>query len=186
MSLVFTTAILVTGLANLIAFKEQYLCATFTSINFGWQGRGVAELQGHIPLPFGLKGGDVDDDAAPGLGAFTQADGEHIARDAKVLHGAGQGKAVGGDDANIRLDVDKALGVEVFRVDHGAVDVGEYLEFRGAADVVAITAGAVAHDFLTRGVLANLPWLEGFDHTVLLCHSANPFVAFDAHATALL
>jgi hypothetical protein len=33
--------------------------------------------------------------------------------------------------------------------------------------------------------LANLARLEGFDHAVLLCHAANPFVAFDAHATAL-
>jgi hypothetical protein len=30
--------------------------------------------------------------------------------------------------------------------------------------------------------LANLAWLKGLDHAVLLCHAANPFVAFDAHA----
>jgi hypothetical protein len=33
--------------------------------------------------------------------------------------------------------------------------------------------------------LANLPRLERLDHAVLFCHAANPFVAFDAHATAL-
>jgi hypothetical protein len=34
--------------------------------------------------------------------------------------------------------------------------------------------------------LANLSWLEGFDHAVLLCHAANPFVAFDTHAFTLI
>ena len=78
------------------------------------------------------------------------------------------------------MEVDKAFFVEILRVYHGAVDVGEHLEFWRAADVVAIAAGAVADDFFAID-LTHLARFEGFDHAVLSRHAANPLVAFDAH-----
>jgi hypothetical protein len=60
------------------------------------------------------------------------------------------------------------------------VDVGEHFEFGGAADVVAVAAGAPADDFFAVG-FAHLVGGEGFDHAVLLGHAAYPLVALDAH-----
>jgi len=79
------------------------------------------------------------------------------------------------------MKIDEALFVEVLGIDHGAVDVRENLEFGRAADVVAVAAGAVAHDLASID-LAHLAGLVGFDHAVLLGHAADPFVAFDGHA----
>ena len=181
--MIFATPVLVARLTNIVfvALKKQHLGAAFACINFGGQRRGVAELQRHITFPLRLERGHVDADAAAGLGALAQANGQHVARYAEILHGAGQREAVGRDDADIAFDVHKAALIEVFGVHHRAVNVGEHLELRGAADVIAITAGAVADDFLTCRVLANLAWLKRLDHAVLLRHSADPFVAFNRH-----
>jgi hypothetical protein len=74
----------------------------------------------------------------------------------------------------------KLFSSKFFGIDHRAVDVGEHLEFRRAADVVAVAAGAVADDLAALG-LAHLAGLEGLDHAVLGRHAADPFVALDAH-----
>ena len=181
MTLVFSTPILVTGLANLIAFKEQNLGTALPCVNLGWQGGGIAKFKSDVAFPFGLEGGHIDNDAATGVGAFAQTNGEDIARDSEIFQGASQRKAVGRDDANIRVDVDKAFFVKVLGVDHRAVNIGEHLEFRGTANVVAIAAGAIAHNFFASSVLTHLPRFKGLDHAVLLRHTADPFVAFDAH-----
>jgi hypothetical protein len=91
-------------------------------------------------------------------------------------------KLLGGMMQTSLVDVDEAALVEVLRVDHRAVDVGEDLELGRAADVVAVAAGAVADDALAVGDLAHLAGLEGLDHAVLLGHAADPLVALDAHA----
>jgi hypothetical protein len=74
------------------------------------------------------------------------------------------------------MEINEGFFVEVFRVDHGAVNIREDFEFRGAADVVTVAARAVADEFVALGVLADLAGLEGLDHAVLLRHTANPFV----------
>ena len=51
-------------------------------------------------------------------------------------------------------------------------------------NVVAVAAGAVAHDLLAIGGMAHLAGFKRLDHAVLLRHAAYPFVAFDAHAAA--
>ena len=60
-----------------------------------------------MAFPFGLEGSHVDDDAAAGVGAFAEAYGEHVARDAKVFHAAREGKGVGRHNAFVGLDVYK-------------------------------------------------------------------------------
>src|SRR5450830_106592 len=181
LSLVFAASVFVRDFADLIALKKQHLRAPLASVNFGRQGGGVAEFKRDVAFPFGLKRRDVDDDAAARVGAFAQADGEHIARNAKVLHGARQREAVGRDDAAVAMKIDKAFFVEVLRVHHSAVDVGENLELGCAANVITVAAGAIADDFVAIGVLADLAGLKGFNHAVLFGHAADPFVAFDRH-----
>jgi len=181
LALVLATTVFVAGLANLVAFKEQDLGTALPCVNLGWQGGGIAKFEGHIAFPFGLEGCDVHNNPASGISAFTQANGEHIAGNTEIFQGACQSKAIRRNDANVGMDVDKAFFIEILGVDHGAVNVGEHLELRRAADVVAITAGAVADDFLACRVLADLAWLERLDHAVLLRHTADPFVAFNRH-----
>ena len=128
LALVLAAAIFIAGFAHFVGFKEQHLRAAFASVNLGRQRRGVAELQRHIAFPFRLERGDVDDDAAAGVGALAQADGEHIARDAEVFHRARQGKRIGRNDTNVAGEVDKIVVIKIFRVNDGAVDIGENLE----------------------------------------------------------
>lgn len=90
LSLILPTTILIRGLADFVRFKEQHLGAAFAGVDLGGERGGVAEFQGHVAFPLRFKWRDVDDDAAAGVGGFAQADGEHAAGDAEVLHGAGQ------------------------------------------------------------------------------------------------
>src|SRR5262249_7796941 len=83
------------------------------------------------------------------------------------------------DDADVALDVDERVRIERFRIDDGRVDVGEDLEFVGAANVIAVTRRAVADNALAVA-LAHLPRLERFDHAFMR-HAADPLVALDAH-----
>src|SRR6185436_6191240 len=112
--------------------------------------------------------------------ALAQAYRQHVARDAEVLHRARQRKAVGRDHAHVGFDVDEAPLVEVLRVDHGAEDVGEHLEFTRATDVVAVARRAIADDAVAVGSVTHLPGLERLDHGVLGRHAADPSVALDA------
>ena len=125
-----------------------------------------------MAFPFGFERGDVHDDAASGVGAFAEADGEDVARDAEVFDGARKGKAVRRDDADVAFDIDEALRVEGFGIDDGAVDVGKYFEFARAAHVVAVAGGAVGDDFAPVFVVADEVGLEGGRS----CRVARPFV----------
>src|SRR5207237_632670 len=108
---------------------------------------------------------------------------QHVARDAEVLDGAGQREGVRRDDADVALDVDEGVRIEVLRVDDGAVDVGENLEFIGAADVVAVGRGAPGDD-LAPFAFPHLAGREGLDHAGFFRHPAYPFIAFDSHRRA--
>ena len=87
-----------------------------------------------------------------------------------------QGERIGRDDADVRLDVDERLRVEVLRIDDGVVDVGEDLELVGDADVVAVRRHAVRDDAGARLALD-----ERLDHPVLERHALDPRVGFDGH-----
>jgi hypothetical protein len=176
LTLVFTPSVFVAGGAHLVRFEEQDLRTALARVDFGWQRRGVAEFQCHKAFPFRLKGCHVNDDAAARIRAFTQTNRQQIARNAEILHRPRQCKAVGRDDAAVTLKIHKALFVEVFRVHHGAVDVGKHLELRRAANVVAITAGAVADNLLPI-LLPHLPRLIRLNHAVLLCEFADLVVS---------
>src|SRR5690606_23877569 len=89
------------------------------------------------------------------------------------------------NDANVTLDVDEALLVEMLRVDSGRVDVGEHLEFIGAAYIVAVAGHAVGDHPLA--LLATYLALDkGLDHPMFLGHAAYPTVRFDAHGFVLI
>ena len=53
--------------------------------DLGWQWGGVGDLQRDITFPFGFEWGDVDNDAAAGIGALPQTDGEHLTRYLEIL-----------------------------------------------------------------------------------------------------
>ena len=133
-----------------------------------------------MAFPLRLQRRDVDDDAAARVGALAQTDGQHVTRNTEVLDGAGQGKGIRRNDADVALDVDKALLVEILRVHHGRMDVGEHLEFVGAAHIVAV-AGHTVGNHPTGVGATHLTLHERLDHPVFLGHAANPLVRFDAH-----
>ena len=73
------------------------------------------------------------------------------------------------DDADVRLDVDERLRIEVLRVDHRVEDVGEHLELVADADVVAVRRDAV-RDHAGADLLVH----ERLDHPVLARHALDP------------
>ena len=184
MSHVFAVAVFVGSFADFVALKKEDLCHAFASVDFGGQGGGVGKLEGNVAFPFRLERGNVDDDAAAGVGGFAQADGQDVARDAEVFDRARQCEGIGRDDAAVVFDGDEVFRVEVFGIDDGAVDVGEDFEFVGAADVVAVAGRAVGDDALSVGFF-DLIRLEGIDHAEFFAHAAYPFVGFDAHGFVL-
>ena len=180
LSHVFAFAVFVGGFAHFVALKEEDLRHAFAGINFGGQRRGVGKFQRHIAFPFRLERGHVHDDAAARVGGFAQAHGQHVARDAEIFHGACQREGIGRDDAAVVFHGHEVFRVEVFRIDDGAVDVGEDFEFVGAADVVAVAGRAVGND-AAAVLLFDLVGLERLNHAVLFGHAAYPLVGFDAH-----
>ena len=182
LALVLAAAVFVTGFANLVAFEEQHLGTAFSRVNLGWQRCGVAELKGDITFPFGFERCHVDDDAAARIGALAQGRWSARCVECGSTQPCEPAQKLLGNDADVALEIDEALFVEVLRVHDGGVDVGEDLELVGAANVVAVAAGAVADDFLAVCRCPDLPRFEGFDHALLLGHAANPAIRFDAHA----
>src|SRR5690606_28209708 len=181
--LIFATTITIRGFANIIPTQEQHLGTTLAGVDLGRQRRGVGELQCNVALPLGLQRRHVDDDAAAGIGAFAEADREHLARNAKVLHRPRQRERIGRDDADIAHKIHEGFLVERLGIDDGRVDIGEYLEFVRAADVVAIAAGAITDD--TPAVhAAHLVRFEGLDHAALGRY-ADPAITLDAHTPSL-
>ena len=177
---VFAFAVFVGGFAYFVALEEEHLSHAFASVDFGGQGGSVGKFQRYIAFPFRLERGHVHDDAAARIGGFAQTHGEHVARDAEIFHRACQREGVGRDDAAVVFHGNEVFRIEVFRIDDGAVDVGEDFEFVGAADVVAVAGGAVGNN-AAAVLLFDLVRLERLDHAMLFGHAADPAVGFDAH-----
>lgn len=177
---VFAFSVFIGSFAHFVALEEEHLRYAFSSVDFGRQRRGVGEFERYIAFPFRLERGHVHDDAAAGISGFAQAHGEHVAWDAEIFHRARQRERVGRDDAAVVFHGNEVFRVEVFRIDDGAVDVGEDFEFVGAADVVAVAGGAVGNN-AAAALLFDLVRLERLDHAVLFGHAAYPLVGFDAH-----
>ena len=134
-----------------------------------------------MPFPLGLERGDIHNDAAAGIGRLADTDREHIAGDAEVLHAPGQREGIGRNNADISLDIDKRLLVELLGVDHRAVDIGEDLELVGNAEVITVTGKTVADEAAVIGG-TDLTFGEGFDHPLFQGHFADPAVGADGHS----
>ena len=88
-----------------------------------------------MAFPTGLKRRYVNDDTAAGIGAFTKADHQDIFGNAKILNGATKRKAVGWDNANIVVYIDKTVLIEIFRVDDRRIDIGKDFEMVRTANI---------------------------------------------------
>lgn len=133
-----------------------------------------------MPLPFWFQRGNIDDNAATGVGGFAETNGEYIAGDFEVFHSAGEGKGIGGDDANIGGDIGETFGGEILGVDNGGVDVGEYFELVGTTNIVAIAGSAVGYN-APGGRMLDLFWLKRGYHLLFFGGFANPYICFYAH-----
>ena len=134
-----------------------------------------------MAFPTGFQWRDVDDNAAAGISALAKADDQHIAGYAKIFNRAGQGKAVGRDDADIGLAIHKAFWVKILGVDDGAIDIGENLELVRHARVIAIRGQAIAD-----AAIAALSLHKRFNHAGGLRLFADPDVRQNGHNHSLL
>src|SRR3989454_7775555 len=98
----------------------------FRSVGVDLRGewRGIRDLECDVALPLGLERGHVGDDAATGVRALPDADRQHVAGDAEVLDRARQGERVRGHDADVAVELDEGLRIEVLRVDDRRQGVG--------------------------------------------------------------
>src|SRR5690606_15142151 len=165
-------------------FEEQHLRASLARVDLRRQRRGIGKFKRDVAFPFGLQRRHIDDDAATGIGTFSQADGQDAAGNAEILHRAGQGEGVGRNNAHFAGKIDKGLFIEGLGVDDGRIDIGEYLEFVGAAHVVAVAAGAIADDAVAID-RTNLARLERLYHSSA-GRLPDPTVVFYAHSPNLI
>jgi hypothetical protein len=110
--------------ADAVGLEEDHLGDAFVGVDLGGQRGGVADLDGHLAAPLGLEGGDVDDDAAAGVGALAHADRQHVAGDGKVSTVSHRAKLLGGMmtwslPVAVVSTVTKEVVVEVLGIDDG-------------------------------------------------------------------
>jgi len=75
----------------------------------------------------------------------------------------------------IGFDVDKTLGIKLFRIDDRALNVGKKFELVSAPHVIAVAGSAIRNDFATVD-LFDLTGLERLNHFVFCGHAANPAI----------
>jgi thymidylate synthase (FAD) len=95
--LVLAGPILVGGVAG-IALKEEQLADALVGVDAAIGPGGIAELQGEVPLPAGLGGRGVHNDAEAGIGALAQADHGDVGRHPHFFQGHTQAVGVGRQD----------------------------------------------------------------------------------------
>ena len=143
------------------ALQEEELDDAFACVDLGGKGSGVGDLQGDVAFPAGLQRRHVHHDAAPGVGALAQGDGDHVVGHADVLQAPGEGEGVWGDHHLLPLVLHEALGVKVLGVHQAGEDVGEDLPLGGGPEVVPEGGKPVADD-----PLPHEPFLKGLNHAL--------------------
>src|SRR6185503_12180810 len=103
-------------------------------------------FESDVAFPLRFKRCDVHQNPATRISAFSETDREHVARDAEVFNSARQRETVWRNDYRLAFNVDEVLLVKLFRIDDGAVDVGEEFELVGAANVVTIARRSIRND----------------------------------------
>ncbi len=146
LALVFPFSVAVGGFARFVPLEEKHLCDPFVGIDFCRKGGGVGDLYRDMPFKPRFKRGDVDDDAASGIGAFAQADGQRVAWHFKILYRPCQCKRVRRYDADIPFEINDVVLMKVFGINDLCIDIGKDLKFIAHADIVSIRAQPVADD----------------------------------------
>src|SRR5439155_471378 len=95
--------------------------------------------------------------------ALPDADRQHVAGDAEVLDRARQGERVRGHDADVAVELDEGLRIEVLRVDDRRQGVREDLELGRDTHVVAGGRHAAGNDAAPRrpSPVKELPYESG-------------------------
>src|SRR5246127_1757675 len=143
LTLVFSAAILVRGLAHLVGLEEDHLRHAFVGVDLRRQRGRIREFEGDEAFPLRLERRHVHDDAAARIRRFAERDREHAARDAEILDRARKRKRIRRYGAGVALEVDEGSIGEVLGIDDGRVEIREQLEFVRAADVVAVARRSV-------------------------------------------
>src|SRR5688572_9289386 len=92
--LVFPPPVLVRGVTDFVRLEKDYLGHTLIRVKLRGKRRGMGKLQRNEAFPLRLEGGNVDDNAAAGISGFSEANGQHISRDAKVFNGPRKRKGI--------------------------------------------------------------------------------------------
>lgn len=129
--LVFVVVIFVGGFVDIVfvGLEEQYLCYVFVGIDVCWQWCGVVEFKGDMVFLFWFQWGYIDDDFVVCVGVFVQVYYQCVVWNVEVFYGVGQCEVVWWNDVFVVDDVYEVVWIEMFWVDNGGIDVGEYFEF---------------------------------------------------------
>jgi hypothetical protein len=142
------------------------------------QRRRVGDFDGDVALPLRFERSNIYYYTASCIRAFSQTNRQHVARDAEVLDRAGEGEAVGGDNADVALVGGHCAAVDLLGIDHSELAGGrrEDAELVGHANIIAIAAQAVGDN-----AFAHLVFDKRLNHAVLERHAADPVIGFDRH-----
>lgn len=140
-------------------------------VDTGGQRRGVGNFQRDVTLPAGFQRCDIYNQTAARISTLAQANHQHILGNSEIFHRVGEHKAVRRYNTDIGVSVNKTLRGESFRIDKRVIDIGENLEIRGAASIIAVRGQAIGNH-----AVAFLLLFEGLDHLLLTGQAANLMV----------
>ena len=109
LALVFSATVLVRYFAHLVRLEENNLGDPFIGVDLRRKRSRVGKFQRDVPLPLGLEGGDIDNDAAAGISGFSQADSEDIAGNAKIFDSARKREGIGRNKADVAFYIYKGI-----------------------------------------------------------------------------
>src|SRR5215469_14214406 len=115
--LILAFSVGIAGFADFVGLEEDDLAEAFVRVDTRWKRRGVRDFKRDEPFPLRLERSDVDNDAAAGIGALSDADRQYAARNLEIFDRARQSEGVWRDDADVRLYCDEGFFVEFLRID---------------------------------------------------------------------
>src|SRR5690606_21968332 len=101
-----------------------------------------------MSFPLWLKRSHVNNDATTRISGLAQAYGQDTTWNSEIFNRTRQSKRVRSTDTNIRLDINKAASITVFRIDNCTMHIGEYFKFTRTTHVITVAGYAIRDQLL--------------------------------------
>ena len=151
--LIFSFFVGITSATKAGTFNKQNLGDPLAGIDFRRKRGGIADLYGDSSAPLRFKRGDIHNNPATGVGAFSHTDANDIAGNFKVFDRFRQGETIRWNDTEVRLNIHKRLGIKVFGINNRSVHIGKNFEAPAHPRVGALADGSTTIEDPTSPIL---------------------------------